>query len=191
VSGQVRGRSVGRALKLHQRAWAIDHGVDHVAWTFDPLVARNAWFNLARLGALPVSYLRNFYGGMHDAINGADESDRLLVRWRLTDPLVSAAARTGEPVTPDTAGAHPVLVAGDDGGPHPTAVVSAPVGTVLVGVPPDVEGLRSTRPALARAWRTALRETLGDLILGGATVAGFHRTDGYVVRLPTETEIQP
>ena len=33
------GRSVGFALKLHQRAWALDRGVDMIAWTFDPLVA--------------------------------------------------------------------------------------------------------------------------------------------------------
>src|SRR3712207_7442617 len=62
--------------KLHQRAWAIARGVHEVAWTFDPLVARNAWFNLTKLGARATEYLPNFYGPMDDGINGADESDR-------------------------------------------------------------------------------------------------------------------
>jgi predicted GNAT superfamily acetyltransferase len=30
------GRSVGLALKLHQRAWALRRGADVIAWTFDP-----------------------------------------------------------------------------------------------------------------------------------------------------------
>jgi predicted GNAT superfamily acetyltransferase len=40
------GRNVGFALKLHQRAWALRRGVQVIEWTFDPLVARNAYFNL-------------------------------------------------------------------------------------------------------------------------------------------------
>ena len=37
-----RHRGVGYALKLAQRAQALDQGIDLVRWTFDPLVARNA-----------------------------------------------------------------------------------------------------------------------------------------------------
>ena len=55
----------------------------HIAWTFDPLVSRNAYFNLAKLGATAAEYLPNFYGGMNDAINGDGDTDRLLVQWDL------------------------------------------------------------------------------------------------------------
>ena len=92
VSRAALGRSVGFALKLHQRAWALRHGVATIAWTFDPLVSRNAYFNLAKLAATPAEYLPNFYGGMHDGINGGDETDRLLVRWDLESPSVRAAS---------------------------------------------------------------------------------------------------
>ena len=44
----VRRTGLGRAMKLHQQAWAADHGLAWVTWTFDPLVRRNAWFNIAR-----------------------------------------------------------------------------------------------------------------------------------------------
>ena len=70
-----------------------------IVWTFDPLVARNAWFNLARLGALPTGYLEDFYGPMTDAINAGMASDRLLLTWRLDDPAVAAAC-AGRPRQP-------------------------------------------------------------------------------------------
>ena len=55
-----QGLGLGRRLKDHQRDWALERGVGHITWTFDPLVGRNAHFNLAVLGArvtaYPVSY---------------------------------------------------------------------------------------------------------------------------------------
>lgn len=92
VSPQARGLNVGRALKLHQRDWAATRGVELITWTFDPLVRRNAWFNIGRLGALPVDYLVDFYGPMSDAINAGDASDRLLMAWEVSpSALVSPA----------------------------------------------------------------------------------------------------
>ena len=71
-------------------------GVSEIAWTFDPLVSRNAYFNLRQARrASRRSTCPNFYGAMHDAINGDDDSDRLLVRWRLRDPAVVAACAAG------------------------------------------------------------------------------------------------
>ena len=81
----VRRTGLGRAMKLHQRAWAADHGLAWVTWTFDPLVRRNAWFNLDVLGAEVHEYLVDFYGPIDDAINAGDESDRLLVAWAVDD----------------------------------------------------------------------------------------------------------
>lgn len=93
VSPQARGLNVGRALKLHQRDWAATRGVELITWTFDPLVRRNAWFNIGRLGALPVDYLVDFYGPMSDAINAGDASDRLLMAWEVspTPPITRPA----------------------------------------------------------------------------------------------------
>ena len=42
---------------------------------------RNAWFNIAHLGAEAVEFHENFYGPLNDDINGDDETDRLLARW--------------------------------------------------------------------------------------------------------------
>jgi predicted GNAT superfamily acetyltransferase len=77
----VRGTGLGARLKLHQRAWAAERDLPWVTWTFDPLVRRNARFNLRVLGAQVAEYLVDFYGPIDDAINARDESDRLLVEW--------------------------------------------------------------------------------------------------------------
>lgn len=81
-----QGRGLGRQLKEHQRAWALERGVGHITWTFDPLVARNAHFNLAVLGTRATAYLVDHYGAMADAVNRGDESDRLMVSWALAEP---------------------------------------------------------------------------------------------------------
>jgi predicted GNAT superfamily acetyltransferase len=179
VAPAAAGRSVGFALKLHQRAWALHRGVAEIAWTYDPLVARNAHFNLVKLGARPAEYLPNFYGRQFDSINGDEDSDRLLVRWPLRDPAVVAAcsgtAERPRPI-PD---AVPAVGVDDDGGPL-LGRLDAPVS--LVAVPSDVEGLRVVDPVMARRWRAAVREALTGLTGRGGRIVGFDRTGGYVVR---------
>jgi predicted GNAT superfamily acetyltransferase len=78
-----RHTGVGFALKLAQRAQALEQGIATVRWTFDPMVARNAWFNLGKLGAVADRFRRDFYGAMPDALNAGERTDRLVVRWDL------------------------------------------------------------------------------------------------------------
>jgi predicted GNAT superfamily acetyltransferase len=195
------GRSVGFALKVHQRAWCLRRDVRVIAWTYDPLIRRNAYFNLVKLGARPVEYLRNFYGVMDDAINGGTETDRMLVHWDLRSDL-AADASAGKPRPASFAaererGAVVALATGSDGLPVPRPAIGLPAAdspgagspgpggsrpdTLLVGVPADVELLRVSDPAGAAAWRSALRDVLGPLIADGARVTGFDRSGWYVV----------
>jgi predicted GNAT superfamily acetyltransferase len=188
VSGAARGRSVGQAMKLHQRAWALSNGVTTISWTYDPLVSRNAYFNMVKLGGVPVQYLPDFYGAMGDAINGDDDTDRLLLHWDLTAPRVDRAAR-GEHAGCDAAALGLAgAVTGLGRSPHGEPVPGPVDGrTVLIAVPPDIESLRRTDPACARRWRVAVREVLGPLIDGGARVRGFDRAGWYVLdREPPE-----
>jgi len=192
------GRSIGFALKVHQRAWCLRHDVRVVAWTYDPLIRRNAYFNLVKLGARPVEYLPNFYGAMSDAINGGTETDRMLVHWDLRSGLVADAcagvarpashaaqlARGAEVALSAAADGWPVIGAGGSVGDGPaarSAFGASASRTVLVGVPVDVEGLRVADPARAAAWRTALREAFAPLMADGARVTGFDRDGWYVV----------
>ena len=84
-----RDRGIGLALKHHQREWAIRAGIAEIRWSFDPLVRRNAWFNLARIGAKVLAYERDFYGQMLDVTNRDGPSDRLIVGWSTAiEPVV-------------------------------------------------------------------------------------------------------
>ena len=100
VRETAQGGSVGFALKQHQRAWALDREIDAISWTFDPLVRRNAFFNLVKLGAEIVDYLPDFYGPMADGINVGEETDRCLVSWPLASERAVAAAH-GRGAQPD------------------------------------------------------------------------------------------
>lgn len=167
VTGALIGRGIGTALKLHQRAWCLRRGLEKITWTFDPLVRRNARFNLAKLGARPENYLENFYGVMADAINEGDYSDRLVAVWRLTE----------EP-GPLPPGPYSRVLGADGDVPRVTPA-QGPV--LLVGTPPDIEALRRHDPEAARAWRLAMRETLGGLMRAGGRVVGFSGEGDYVV----------
>ncbi|WP_308250267.1 GNAT family N-acetyltransferase [Sphaerisporangium fuscum] len=177
VTGTTAGQGVGLALKLHQRSWALARGLSTITWTYDPLVRRNAHFNLVKLGARPEEYLPSFYGPMDDAINAGDESDRMLAVWRLSDPAVLDAVR-GRPRRVEVPEGAVVGVADAGGGPVTGRTDAA---TVLVAVPEDIETLRLKDPAAARAWRLAVREVLGGLLAEGARVTGFHDKSCYVV----------
>ncbi|GAA4369643.1 hypothetical protein GCM10023146_16710 [Nocardioides caricicola] len=183
VSSRGMGRHVGFALKLHQRAWALLRGVSEIAWTFDPLVSRNAYFNIVKLGARPAEYLPNFYGPMLDSINGDDDSDRLLIKWRLLDPAVVLACDGGGTAAHVAdelaAGGAVALGASADGRPVPGRLDAA---TSLVAVPPDIAALRLSDPALAQQWRIAVRDVLAELVADGARISGFDRDGWYVVR---------
>jgi predicted GNAT superfamily acetyltransferase len=187
VLGQGRGRALGYAIKLHQRAWALERGLDTITWTFDPLIRRNAWFNLAKLGALPTRYLVDFYGQIGDALNGTDESDRLHLAWRLASPAVVAACDgTSAALSVTTmldAGVPRLLAVGADEAPA-LAGTEVPAGQdlALVQVPVDIEAIRAENEPLARRWRRALREVLTGAFDSGDRIAGVGRDGWYVLR---------
>ena len=81
VSEDSKYSGVGRMLKLYQKEWALDHSFDLIAWTFDPVRSLNAYFNLAKLGAISRNLLRNFYGTMEDSLNRGIPTHRLVAEW--------------------------------------------------------------------------------------------------------------
>jgi predicted GNAT superfamily acetyltransferase len=177
---RTRGIGVGYALKLHQRAWALGEGVETITWTFDPLIRRNAHFNLGKLAASVAEYLPDLYGAMDDAINRDDITDRALARWPLThaDVVAAASGRTATLHRADFPSAAVAVHA--DRHEHPV-LGDSDADTVLIAIPADIESMRTQDPAKATAWRLAVRESLGALLDEGAVVRGFDRDGWYIL----------
>jgi predicted GNAT superfamily acetyltransferase len=173
--------SIGFALKQDQRAWALEHGIDKITWTFDPLVRRNAHFNLNKLGADASAYLENFYGVMPDAINAGDETDRLLITWSLRSERAESAAKSALVEIPVADQIDPELIALDEDASGAPKMSSATGDTLLCRAPTDIVALRGRDPRLAADWRKALRDVLGGAMKDGYRVAGFTRYGWYVL----------
>jgi predicted GNAT superfamily acetyltransferase len=153
----IQHSGVGRAVKQHQRTWAAEHEIPWITWTFDPLVRRNAWFNIEVLGAEIADYLVNFYGEMTDSINAHDESDRLMVAWSTDDSRHRRAA----PVTLE--------------GTHARHEIATP---------DDIVMLRRNDPAAAAEWRQLQRRRFTELFSEGGVVTCFTRDGHYIVETP-------
>lgn len=172
---------VGTALKTHQRAWCLAHGIDRVTWTCDPLVRRNGWFNLRRLGATYDEYLPNFYGEMPDEINAGDESDRVMVTWRLDSDRVDAAL-----------GATPGSLAGATSGSRVEVLPGSGAGDPRasgIPTPEDIEGLRRTDRAAALDWRYRIREALAPALAGGAAVVSMTASGAYLLNTAARPDV--
>ncbi|KFF59751.1 hypothetical protein JF66_09225 [Cryobacterium sp. MLB-32] len=179
IAGVVPGtadRGVGFALKLHQRAWALARGIPMMTWTFDPLVSRNARFNLTKLGAHADEYEQDFYGPMHGLINANDESDRLIAVWPLADPRAVDCSQGLAP-QPEFPAFTPDDVRGD--GPDGDPAVIDVAGVRWCRVPEDIVAVRAENPALAAAWRRSIRSVFTELFAAGYTADGVTRSGWY------------
>lgn len=183
-------RGIGYALKQHQRAWALQHGCTDISWTFDPLVARNARFNLVKLGATASEYTRDFYGPMADAMNAGDDSDRLTAHWQLDGERAIVAAGIGSHGT----------AAGAEGTPSGTPERAAPDGGHLLLVdggtwwlraPTDIVELRRTDPAQASGWRGAVRQVLEEALTAGLVATEVTRDSWYRLTPIEEQDVAP
>ncbi|MGH2675966.1 MAG: hypothetical protein ACRDH1_11220, partial [Actinomycetota bacterium] len=126
-------------------------------WTMDPMVARNARFNLHKLGAVADRFHRDYYGPMEDAFNRGERSDRIEIRWELRSEGTERAMR-GEPRDPATIEA-----------------------AVLVRVPEDYHELRDRDPDAARRWRDEVADALERAFGDGYVATGFLREGAYVL----------
>jgi predicted GNAT superfamily acetyltransferase len=150
-------------LKWHQRAWALERGIDTVVWTFDPLVRRNAVVNLVKLGVDVEEFAPDFYGQMEDAINADDASDRLFATWRLASVRVERAIG-GDLARIDVEAAR---VDGRD--------------LIAIPIPDDIVALRSTDRREAAMWRQRMRTALTTALADGYVLVGITTDDGYAL----------
>ena len=101
VSAEFQSFGIGAQLKWAQREKALSKDVKFIKWTFQPVQARNAFFNLEKLGAIVREYKPNFYGTDYSTANEKGEkigldSDRLFAEWNLESEKVEKLAKGEE-----------------------------------------------------------------------------------------------
>jgi len=156
VSARYQNRGLGARLKWAQRARALREGRNFIRWTFEPMQARNAHFNLNRLGVCIRSYATNFYGwdaGTEAIADGKQfniDSDRLVAEWELRTPRVEQIAR-GEQAPHD---------------PPPVATVE---------IPSDWNRLRREDGLAAQSELLRVRSEFQKHFAAGLVCKGFER----------------
>jgi predicted GNAT superfamily acetyltransferase len=157
VAESFQSRGIGARLKWAQRERTLAEGRDFIKWTFDPMRARNAHFNLNRLGAVVRSYAANYYGTDYHAVAGFHgtayglASDRLFAEWELSSPRVRRAARGEQP------------------GDNSDALAA-------VEIPPDWSALVRDDAQRAREELARVRSEFQRQFAAGLVCAGFERS---------------
>jgi predicted GNAT superfamily acetyltransferase len=176
-----RDRGLGFALKRAQWQMVRHQGLDHITWTYDLLLSRNAYLNISRLGAVCSTYRRSEYGKMRDGLNAGLPSDRFQVDWWLNTHRVER--RLGKRPRPALTlngltrlGVHPLydLRHATQGLPRPPEHVPGLEDQLLAAeIPADFMALKAADFALARDWRFFAREFFETVFARGYIVTDF------------------
>lgn len=183
VRPEARGAGLGRRLKLHQRELVLEGGVRLMHWTFDPLRARNAHLNFARLGITAPEYVEDMYGQTDSPLHRGIGTDRFVARWEMDSTRVEdRLAGRGRAPTPAEVADAPFALARTPGGdadrPRPgDPALDLEEPRIRVALPPDIGVLMDADLALALAWRQATRAALSRYIGAGWTALEFVRNE--------------
>lgn len=155
VRRDFQGQGVGAKLKWAQRERSLAEGVKYIKWTFEPVKARNAYFNLEKLGAIVREYASNFYGTDYSTTAGSSEniglaSDRLFAEWDLGSEKVTA------------------LASADD-------FVECRSIVREITIPPDWYGLVKANPKGAVTEQVRIKYEFEDAFSNGLIAGGFER----------------
>ena len=181
-----RDSGVGFALKRAQWQMVRHQGLDHITWTYDPLLSRNAYLNITKLGAVCNTYRRSEYGEMRDGLNAGLPSDRFQVDWwvntrRVERRLGKRARRPLKLHNFSQADLQPLYELPDSAGswPRPPEHFSPLMGRLaLAEIPSDINALKEADFTLARDWRFFSREIFETAFITGYLITDFVYDEG-------------
>lgn len=195
-------RDLGLGFRLKRAQWQMvrHQGLDRIVWTYDPLMSRNAFLNITKLGAVCNTYLRNIYGEMRDEINKGLTSDRFQVDWWVNTNRVNRrlSRKARRPLALNhflDAGVQIINPSHNNsqGFPCPTQVLSTIIGDIkivtdqkkekppamlLVEVPSDFSLLKKADLQLAIEWRGVTRQIFETLFEADYLVTDFVQSPG-------------
>lgn len=156
VVPELRRHGLGVRLKLAQGRASVRLGFRELAWTFDPLQARNANLNLHRLGAVSKDYLRNLYGETSSPLHKGLATDRLLARWSPGKPAGGKRSVGRLPVASDVSEIEPGWRA------------------FRVPIPASIEQVKHADPAAAAYLQQKIRAIFEHSFRAGYAAVDFH-----------------
>jgi predicted GNAT superfamily acetyltransferase len=161
VIEEYRGRDIGLRLKMRQREEARASGIDEIHWTFDPMQALNAHFNIHKLGVIVREYEENVYGFSSSPLHQGLRTDRFIAEWNLKDQ------RTAD-----------VILRDFDRMPRINEMSSRADRTLresplLLEIPMDITSLKQSDPEKAKAWQDAVRDASVHYFNAGYVVTDF------------------
>ncbi len=157
VRKEFQSSGIGARLKWAQQERALVENVKFIKWTFEPVKARNAFFNLEKLGAIVTEYQPNFYGTDYSTASEQSQkigldSDRLFAEWHLESEKVQ------------------ILASGKEYGER-----REPARTI--GIPADWPLLVRENPEKAVAEQTQVKNEFESAFAAGLKCEGFLRDD--------------
>jgi predicted GNAT superfamily acetyltransferase len=201
IHPKYRDSGVGFALKRAQWQMVRHQGLDHITWTYDPLLSRNAYLNIAKLGAVCNTYRRAEYGDMRDGLNAGLPSDRFQVDWWVNTRRVErrlgkhprrplkldnfSKAKLQPLYTPYSTTSHLL---------HPPEHFSPLEGKLaLAEIPSDFIALKESDFALARDWRFFSREIFETAFAAGYLITDFvyDQARSFYVLAHGESTLEP
>jgi predicted GNAT superfamily acetyltransferase len=198
-----RDSGIGFTLKRAQWQLVRHQGLDHVTWTYDPLLSRNAYLNIAKLGAVCSNYRRSEYGDMRDGLNAGLPSDRFQVDWWINTRRVERrlGKRPRKPLKLENfskAQLQPIYTARASGQAdnwlRPPEHFSPLNGKLaLAEIPSDFIALKNGDFALARDWRFFSREVFETAFTQGYIVTDFiyDQAHSFYVLAHGESTLEP
>lgn len=185
-----QSKGIGYLIKQKQRQICLERGFEFIAWTFDPLIARNASFNVKKLGAIARNYLVDYYGPMQDSINVGWPTDRFLCEWYIRPEALRTLKAYGRRRPTD---AH-IVIQKRGSEPNPVCEdwdIDTGAEWALVDIPMDVVGLKARRPEDGMRWRTSTREIFKAYFAAGHSAVALLERAGSLRYLLTKADLPP
>lgn len=201
-----RDSGIGFALKRAQWQMVRHQGLDHITWTYDPLLSRNAYLNIAKLGAVCNTYRRSEYGDLRDGLNAGLPSDRFQVDWWIHTRRVERrlGKRPRRPLKLENfskAALQPLYSPRNLDAPGPAGRWLRPPEhfsplngkLTLAEIPSDFMALKDADFALARDWRFFVRELFETAFSEGyiATDFVYEQSRSFYVLTHGESTLEP
>jgi predicted GNAT superfamily acetyltransferase len=173
VVKEYRNLDVGLALKLRQREEALAAEIDRIEWTFDPMQAMNAHFNIRKLGVVVHEYEENVYGYTSSPLHSGLPTDRFVAEWKLDSDHVKKRLDTdkGAVILRDIDRMPIINPSGSK------ADVSFNDDRLLLEIPADLGALKTADLEKAKQWQESVRKACLHYFHRGYTVTDFIRVD--------------